>query len=168
MQVSDAGYNLIKKWEALKLTAYKDGGGVWTIGWGATTYESGAAVKAGDKITVARAVQLLNFHAGNAAAAVNSNIKIALAQNQFDALVDFVYNLGAGALAKSDLRVLINTNPDDFDGIAKQFRRWVYDDGKVVQGLVNRRESEIALYTSGAVKKKRRGSGLSLSRRSSS
>ncbi|GGB98501.1 lysozyme [Dyadobacter sediminis] len=165
MQISSEGLEVLKNREKLRLTAYKDSGGVWTIGYGCTTYENGNKVKAGDVITEAKALQLLAFHVGKAAAAVNAGIKSVINQGQFDALTSFTYNVGTGAFAKSHLRVLVNTNPNDFDSIEAEFLRWVYDENEngvkvVVAGLVNRRKEEIEMYRNGSVKKKLNGSGL--------
>jgi lysozyme len=160
MQVSANLITVLKNRESLRLTAYADSGGVWTIGWGATSYESGAKVKKGDVITRERAEQLLGYHIGIAASAVNSQVKTDLTQGQFDALVSFLYNVGSANFAKSTLRVLVNTNPNDFPAIKAEFLRWVYvtvgTDKIKVQGLVNRRNEEISIYESdySAVKKK--------------
>lgn len=169
MQVSSEGLEILKDREALKLKAYQDQGGVWTIGYGATTYESGAKVKAGDVISEIRAVQLLAFHVGKAAAAVESLVSVDVNQGQFDALTSFVYNVGATAFAKSGLRTLINTNPNDLDRIEAAFMQWIYVtvNGVKVQsnGLIDRRKEEVEMYRSGTAKKKVRYSG---SRRSAS
>jgi lysozyme len=145
MQISSNGLDFIKDWEKLRLKAYIDSGGKITIGYGATTYESGAAVKMGDVITEPRALQLLAFHAGSAAAAVNNRIKAALTQGQFDALVSFAFNVGNTAFTKSTLAVVVSTNPNDNEAVEGQFRRWVYDHGKFVRGLLKRRNGEIDL-----------------------
>jgi len=158
MQVSSQGLGILKRREALRLNAYQDQAGVWTIGYGATSYESGAKVKQGDKITAARAEQLLAFHVGWAATAVNVLITPTLTQGQFDALTSFAYNVGEPNFRKSTLRTLVNTNPNDFERISAAFLQWVYVTVNGVKvksnGLVNRRNEEIELYTSGAVKKK--------------
>jgi lysozyme len=160
MQVSSHLIQTLKSRESLRLTAYTDSAGVWTIGWGATSYESGAKVVKGDVITLARAEQLLGYHVGIAAAAVNSQVTATLTQGQFDALVSFVYNVGSANFAKSTLRVLVNTNPNDFSRINAEFLKWVFvtvGTGKIkIQGLVNRRNEEIEIYASGDgnVKKK--------------
>lgn len=157
MQASAEFLEVLKKREELRLTAYQDQAGIWTIGYGATYYESGAKVKQGDTITVARAAQLLNYHVGKAASDVNSVIKVELNQGQFDALVSFAYNVGP-AFKSSTLKTLVNTNPDDLDRISAEFRKWIYvtKNGVKVKsnGLVARREEEIEMYRSGTTKKK--------------
>lgn len=163
MQVSSEALEILKGREALRLTAYQDQGGVWTIGYGATTYESGARVKQGDKITEARADQLLAYHVGWAASAVETLITPTLTQGQFDALTSFTYNVGEPNFRKSGLRTLINTNPNDFERIEAAFMQWVYVTVNGVKvksnGLVNRRAEEVEMYKSGTVKKKVRYSG---------
>lgn len=161
MQISSQALEILKNREELRLTAYQDSAGVWTIGYGCTTYENGAKVKAGEKITEAKAVQLLNYHVGSAMATVNDGITATLNQGQFDALVSFAYNVGGPKFQSSTLRNLINADPNNFAVIAAEFRKWVYVtvNGKKVKsaGLVNRREEEIAMYQGG--KKKLSGSG---------
>jgi lysozyme len=158
MQVSAEGLEILKEREALRLTAYKDSAGVWTIGYGATYYESGARVKQGDVITAARALQLLSFHVGVAASEVNSLISVNLNAGQFDALTSFAYNVGGSNFAKSTLRTLVNTNPNDFERIKAAFMSWVYVTVNGVKvrskGLENRRKEEIEMYVSGTSKKK--------------
>lgn len=159
MQVSSHLEEVLKEREALRLNAYQDSAGVWTIGWGATTYETGSKVQKGAVITIERANQLLNYHLGVAAAAVNSLVSANINQSQFDALVSFTYNVGSSAFQSSTLRGKVNLNPSD-STIPAEFRKWVYvtkNGVKIVSaGLVNRREEEIQIYSSGAenVKKK--------------
>ncbi|WP_353720174.1 lysozyme [Dyadobacter sp. 676] len=153
MQISSQALEILKNREELRLTAYQDSAGVWTIGYGCTTYENGAKVKAGDKITEAKAVQLLGYHVGKAVATVNGAVTATLNQGQFDALVSFTYNVGGPAFQGSTLRELVNKDPSDLIVIQTEFRRWVYVtvNGKKVKsaGLVNRREEEIAMYRGG-------------------
>ena len=161
MQISSQSLEILKNREELRLTAYQDSAGVWTIGYGCTTYENGAKVQAGDKVTEAKAVQLLNYHVANAVAAVNGGISATLNQGQFDALVSFAYNVGGTKFQNSTLRSLVNADPNNLIVITAEFRKWVYVTvgGKKVKsaGLVNRREEEITMYQGG--KKKLNGSG---------
>lgn len=142
----------IKMQEGLRLTAYPDGG-KFSIGYGVQTYEDGRPVRQGDTITAARAEQLINFHVGKAAGVVNRLVKSRLLQNQFDALVSFVYNVGEGNFASSTLLKVINNNPLDLAEIEKQFKRWIYSQGVVVPALVKRRQEEAYYYGQGAIKK---------------
>ena len=76
--------------------------------------------------------------------AINHNVKVPLSQNQFDALVSFVFNIGQSAFIESTLlRVL---NEGDYKAVPQQLRRWIYDNGSVVQGLINRRQKEIDFW----------------------
>jgi len=144
MRTSAAGITLIKRWESLHLTAYRDPGGVPTIGWGHT----GPDVYMGLTITSRRAQDLFDQDLRDAESAVFRYITVPLTQGQFDALVSFVFNVGAGALATSRLRRKLNAR--DYAGAAAEFDRWVYDkeaSPDPLPGLVSRRNQEQALFT---------------------
>lgn len=130
----------IKTAEGLRLTAYLDGGGVWTIGYGHT----GADVRGGLTIPLSEAERLLTRDLRVAEGHVNDAVKVKLTQNQFDALVSFVYNVGGGAFRSSTLLKLLNAG--DYEGAANQLPRWNKDNGKVVKGLTNRRHEERELF----------------------
>ena len=148
MQVSHRSISLIKQYEGCKLRAYKDSAGVWTIGWGSTMYEDGNRVRPGDKITRARADELLLWGVGIRSIPVNALVApTKLTQGQFDALVSFAYNLGIGALQRSTLLKLVRVNPKN-PAIADEFAKWVNAGGKRLNGLVKRRVAEAALYFS--------------------
>lgn len=140
-----SGQNFLSEVEGVKYKAYKDTGGVWTIGRGITYYEDGSKVKPGDTITKEREQKLflntLDAYVNN----VKKTIKKSLTQNQFNALVSFCYNIGVTAFNKSTLVKRVNANPNNPD-IKNQFMRWVYDNGVRVNGLVNRRKKEADLY----------------------
>ena len=139
MRTSRKGIELIKAHEGLRLNAYLCPAGVPTIGYG-HTYN----VKMGDRITEEQAERLLIGDLILAETEVN-RYGFDLTQNQFDALVSFVYNIGAGNFRSSTLLKRLKANPNDPD-IAKQFSRWVYGGGKVLPGLVRRRNEESKLY----------------------
>lgn len=123
MQYSNAGLALTKGFEGLRLTAYKDSAGVWTIGYGSTRYKNGAPVKRGDALVNEEcANDLLLVTMQQYVDAVNHDVKVPLTQNQFDALVDFTYNEGTGALAMSTL--LKKLNAKDYAGAADEFLKW--------------------------------------------
>lgn len=134
--------SIVKGHEGLELIAYKDGGGVWTIGWGHT----GAEVRAGMLITLAQAEELLTNDLRSAEGHINTSVLVPLTQNQFDALVSFVFNVGGGAFESSTLLKLLNAG--DYGGAANQLPRWNKDNGRIVQGLTNRREAERKLFLS--------------------
>ena len=141
MRTSRKGIEFIKAHEGLRLDAYLCPAGVPTIGYG-HTYN----VKMGDRITEEQAEMLLIGDLIVAETEVN-RYGFDLTQNQFDALVSFVYNVGAGNFRSSTLLKRLKDNPNDPD-IANQFKRWVYGNGKVLPGLVRRRNEEAKLYFS--------------------
>jgi lysozyme len=137
MQVSSVGLDLIKRFESLRLKAYYCPAGVLTIGYGHT----GEAVTPGMVIDELHAEHLLRVDSVAAARALDT---LQLTQNQFDALVSFIFNLGAGAFRTSTMRRLL------VDGLyaqaADQFPRWVHAGGRRLPGLVIRRDAERALF----------------------
>jgi lysozyme len=137
---SAAGLAMIKQLEGLQLTAYQDQAGRWTIGYG----HAGADVHAGLTITQAQAEQLLERDLAAAVASVNRAVTSGINQNQFDALVDFVFNLGCGSLLSSTLLRLVNAG--DFTAAAQQFLLWDHAGGVVVPGLLERRRAELQLF----------------------
>jgi len=148
MKASDKAIALIKHFEGCKLTAYRCPANVCTIGYGATTYESGLKIKDGDAITQERAEELLLFHLKKYEQGVDDVVKVTLNQNQFDALISFAYNLGIGNFEKSRLLMRINHNPDDI-WIEREFEKWCYAKGVHMAGLYRRRKSEWGLYKYG-------------------
>ena len=137
---SDAGLALTKKFEGLELNAYQDQIGVWTIGHGHT----GPTVHGGLTITHDQADQLLQSDIARAVACVNRAVTAAINQNQFDALVDFAFNLGCAALLSSTL--LRDVNAGNFAAAAQQFLLWDHARGVVIQGLLRRRQAESDLF----------------------
>lgn len=139
MKIAITGVKLIQDFEGLELKAYKCPAGVWTIGYGHTK-----GVKQGDVITPAQATAYLQADLADAEKTVNSqNLKIN--QNQYDALVSFTFNVGTGNFLKSTLLKKVKINPDD-TSIRSEFAKWKYGSGKVLPGLVRRREAEANLY----------------------
>ena len=123
MRLSESGLTLIKNFEGLRLSAYKDVAGVWTIGYGSTRYHDGKTIKPGDELTdESQADALLANTLGQYVDAVNNYVHVQLTQNQFDALVSFTYNEGTGALKYSTLLKKLNTG--DYQGAAVQFLVW--------------------------------------------
>lgn len=137
---STKGIALTKRFEGLKLAAYQDQVGRWTIGYGHTSL----AVHGGLIITQEQADQLLLSDLAAAITCVNHSVTSQISQNQFDALVDFVFNLGCTSLLLSTL--LRMTNASEFTPAAKEFLRWDHAGGKVVPGLLKRRQAEMTLY----------------------
>jgi lysozyme len=139
MNYSERGMGLTRSFEGCRFRAYRDGGGVLTIAYGHTK-----GVREGQECNMEQAVAWLRADVQEAVDAVNRLVKVALTQNRFDALVDFVFNLGAGAFAGSTLLRLLNAG--DYEGAQKQFARWNKDNGKVVAGLTRRRAAEANMF----------------------
>jgi lysozyme len=146
MRLSDNGIRLIQEFEGLRLTSYLCSASVPTIGYGATFYQDGTKVKLGQTITRDQANQLLKDHLKEFEGSVIGLLnKTKVNQNQFDALVSFTFNLGAGNLAKSQLLRFVKANPND-PKIAAEFAKWNRAGGEVSRGLVRRRKKEAELY----------------------
>lgn len=157
MQLSEQGAALIKGFEKCRLEAYQDSAGVWTIGWGNTSYENGTKVKAGDKLSRYRADELFVRIAQRFVNEVTYLTKgIYLKQQQFDSLVSLAYNVGsdidlddiAEGLGDSTLLKLVVANPEN-PKIPAEFLKWNKSKGKVLGGLTRRRKAEALLYTTG-------------------
>ncbi|MBZ5681712.1 MAG: lysozyme [Acidobacteriia bacterium] len=138
------GLSLTESFEGVRLTAYQDQVGVWTIGYGHT----GPDVHAGLTITQDQADNLLKGDVAHAAGAVNRLVTVPLAQDEFDALVDFVFNVGVGNFTGSTL--LRDLNASNFTDAAAQFERWDRAGGVEVAGLLRRRQAEAKLFQEGA------------------
>ena len=132
---------MIKEFEGLRLKAYQCPGGVWTIGYGHT-----AGVKPGMLISKAQAEEYLKADLIAFERYLNG-LGLALNQNQFDALVSFIYNVGTGNFSSSTLLRKVRANPQD-NSIMDEFLRWVYSKGRVLPGLQRRRLDEMKLYFS--------------------
>lgn len=141
MQVSDLGKRLIKSYEGLRLKAYQDVKGVWTIGWGHT----GPDVKRGLVISEALAESLFNRDIAAFSNRVSMLVKVPLEQNEFDAMVSLAYNIGYGGLAGSTL--LRKLNAGDKLGAVMEFPRWSMSGKKRYLGLIRRRLVEALLFT---------------------
>lgn len=137
----------IKQWEALRLKAYLDSGGVPTIGIGTIRYPNGDQVRIGDTITEDQAYEYLFHDLRPAVETVNQRVSVPLTPEQFDALVSFVYNVGDPQFAGSTL--LRKLNEGDYRGAANEFLRWNRDNGRIVPGLTHRRSDEQDLFLSG-------------------
>lgn len=142
MKISDKGLALIQEFEGCVLKAYPDpatGGEPWTVGFGHTR-----GVKPGDVCTKEQALAWLKEDVDWAEACVNANVRVPLEQHQFDALVSFTFNCGAGAFGSSTMLKLINAG--NHAAAAQQFGRWVNGPNGPMPGLVRRRGAERAMY----------------------
>lgn len=140
LQYDTPGIDLTKQAEGCSLTSYQDSKGVWTIGIGHT----GAEVHAQMTITPAQAQTYLLQDIQAAENAVKREVTVPLTQDQFDALVDFTFNVGQGNLASSTLLKLVNQK--QFAAADEEFSKWVRCGGQVLLGLTRRREAEAKLF----------------------
>jgi lysozyme len=143
MQISARGLALIRQFEGCELEAYLCPSRVPTIGYGHTL-----GVKLGMRIDQDRAEEFLRIDVRFAEHLVNSRVKVALTQGQFDALVSFVFNIAnpEDQFTGENCMLLRQLNAGDYAGAAGQFGRWVYGGGKALAGLVRRRAFEEALF----------------------
>ncbi len=139
MKISENGKKLLKELEGLRLEAYQCSAGVWTIGYGHTS-----TAKQGMKITCEKAEVLLKSDLIRFEKCLNSSIKTELTQNQYDALVCFIFNIGCAAFLDSSMLECINNK--DFKKAAWWFSRWNIANGKPCAGLIRRRAIEKELF----------------------
>ena len=142
MQTSDKGLEFTMSSEGVRLKAYQDTGGVWTNGLGHT----GPDVFEGQVITKEQALAWFRNDIKGAERAVDRLVKVALTQGQFDACVDMVFNVGEGAFSKSTFLRLLNAG--NYTAASEEFKRWVYDNGKVQPGLVKRAAGRKEMFLS--------------------
>lgn len=133
-------YELIKEFEGLRTEAYLCPAGQWTIGYGSTTYPDGRSVKPGDKITPEQAEEMLTYYCEH---------KIKYPRGDFlsvqrEALCSLIYNIGQGNFDRSTLKKCIER--EDWDSAHREWMRWTRANGKVLPGLVKRREAECKLF----------------------
>ena len=136
---SSEGVALIKKFEGCELEAYQCSADVWTLGYGHTS-----DVSEGDTCTAEEAESMLAEDLQEFEGYVNDLVDVDLTQNQFDALVAWTYNLGPTNLKDSTL--LKRLNERNYEDAPHQIRRWNRAGGKVLDGLVRRREAEALLF----------------------
>ena len=139
MKISQEGIDLIKHFEGCELERYLCSAGVLTIGYGTTKN-----VVEGMKISQHQAEELLAKDLEEFEEYVEDLIDVPLEQNQFDALVAWTYNLGPTNLKTSTLRKVLNKGA--YDDVAEQIKRWNKANGKVLKGLVRRRNAEAELF----------------------
>lgn len=130
---------LIKTLEGLRLKAYQDSGGVWSIGFGETK-----GVTPGMQISIQQAEKYLEARLATLEEEILTLVKVPINDNQLSGLESFAYNLGIGALAGSTMLKLINKG--DFAEAADQFSLWTHVKGKIIPGLVTRRKAEQKLF----------------------
>ena len=141
MKTSQKGIDLIKEFEGYSERVYMCAGGKYTIGYGHTR-----GVEVGDTCTREQAEKYLREDLQDAEEAVLALITVPLSQNQFDALVSLVYNIGSGHFYDSTIRKVINLKISDIEEYRKAWMMWVKSRGKVLKGLVRRREAEFKMF----------------------
>lgn len=139
MNISAEGLSLIKKFEGCELKAYRCAANVLTIGYGSTK-----GVTEDMEITQEEAESLLQEEMHEYEGYINDMVKVPLEQHQFDAMVSWVFNLGSGNLSSSTL--LKKLNNSEYDEVPAQIRRWNKAGGKVLDGLIRRREAEAKMF----------------------
>ena len=138
--------NTIQHFEGLKLKAYKDSVGIWTVGFGNIfNLDTGNPIKEGDEISLETAERWLKIEVDNLQAKMRKVITVPLNDNQWTALTSLAYNIGFGAFKRSTLLRLLNAGASK-EEVAKQFLRWNKAGGKEIKGLTNRRQAEHNLY----------------------
>lgn len=137
--------DLITKFEGFRSEPYLCPASIPTIGYGSTRYADGTKVSMQDKaITEDEALELMKQTLVNYENAVTKYVTVPLTQNQFDALVSFVYNIGEDNFKKSTLVKKLNTG--DYESVGTEIIRWNRAGGKVLAGLIKRREEEKDLF----------------------
>ncbi|MBX4336391.1 lysozyme [Bartonella raoultii] len=147
-KISQEGLALIKQWEGLRLNAYKDTIGVWTIGYGHTSAAGKPFVHKGMTITEKQAEELLCKDLRQFENTVAKAVTVSLNSWQFAALVSFCYNVGTTAFCNSTLLKKLNTG--DYEAVPAELQKWTKAGGKRLQGLVHRRAAEAGLWAKGA------------------
>lgn len=142
MHISETGLKLIRDFEGFSPTPYRCPAGLMTIGYGHVIDKSEAYTDAG--ISPKEAETLLKQDVNIVEQAIDRLVEVPLSQHQFDALVSLVYNIGTHAFEKSTLLRYLNAG--DTEKAAREFSRWVYSRGRVLQGLKARREAESQLF----------------------
>jgi lysozyme len=144
MKTNQKGIELLKEFEGFRANSYLCPANVWTIGYGHTSAAGEPKVYSGQKITKKQAEEILKQDLEKFEFVVESSVQVPLTENQFSALVSFVYNIGSSAFKSSTL--LRKLNAKDYLGAADEFKRWNKGGGRVLQGLVRRREAERELF----------------------
>jgi len=139
MNISKEGIDLIKKFEGCELTAYRCSANVLTIAYGRIK-----EVKEGDTCTKEQAEEWLHEELIEYESYINDMVEVSLLQNQFDALVSWVYNLGPSNLKSSTLLKVLNSG--EYKSVPEQIKRWNKAGGKVLEGLTRRRQAEALLF----------------------
>ena len=148
LEISYQMVDIIMATEELRLKAYKPTpNDRFTIGYGTTYYPNGRAVMPGDTCSKEEAVYYFVSFLAKCEEVVVEKVRVELNQHQYDALVSFIYNIGAKEFSESTL--LRKLNIGDILGASKEFDRWIYQEGQILPGLVKRRKHEKQIFLSG-------------------
>lgn len=139
MNASEKAYDLIKCFESFRPKPYICSGGIYTIGYGHTRFAHYT-----NSITHSEALDLLKTDVAYFEGRIAALVRVPLNQNQYDALISFIYNIGETRFASSTLLKLLNEKQYELAG--KQLMRWQYAGGVILRGLRQRRKAELALY----------------------
>ena len=143
--INERGIEMVKSFEGLALRPYVCAGGVNSVGYGATRNSTGGPIDLDmEPISETEAEALLLRDLESSEGWVSRLIKTALTENQYSALTSFTFNVGAGALQRSTLRMKLNRS--EYQGAADEFPKWRMTGGRVLAGLVRRRAAEQALF----------------------
>jgi len=145
MQINERGIEIVKSFEGISLKPYLCPANVWTVGYGATVSRTGGSIDPDmGSISETEAEALLLRDLESSEGWISRLIKTALTENQFSALTSFTFNVGAGALQRSTLRMKLNRG--EYQGAADEFPKWRIAGGRILAGLVRRRAAERALF----------------------
>ena len=143
--INERGIEMVKSFEGISLKPYLCPANVWTVGYGATRSSTGGPIDPDmEAISETEAEALLIRDLGSSEGWVRRLIKTALTENQYSALTSFTFNVGAGALQRSTLRMKLNS--EEFQGAADEFPKWHRAGGRILAGLVRRRVAEQTLF----------------------
>jgi lysozyme len=146
MSTTSKAASIIAIFEGIKLKAYQDQAGIWTIGFGSTfNIDQNRKVKEGDTITDATALRWLQTITTDLMADIKALVKVPVTQNQLDSLTSLAYNIGRTAFKNSTLLNRLNAGKSKNE-VGEQFMRWVFVKGVINQGLVARRSKERQLF----------------------
>ena len=145
--INERGIEMVKSFEGISLKPYLCPANVWTVGYGATRSRTGGPIDPDmEPISETEAEALLLRDLESSQGWVSRLIKTALTENQYSALTSFTFNVGAGALQRSTLRMKLNRG--EVQNAADEFPKWRIAGGRILAGLVRRRAAERALFLS--------------------
>ena len=143
--INERGIEMVKSFEGISLKPYLCPANVWTVGYGATVGSDGGPIDLDmEPISETEAEALLLRDLESSEGWVSRLIKTALTENQYSALTSFTFNVGAGALQRSTLRMKLNRS--EYQGAADEFPKWRIAGGRILAGLVRRRAAERSLF----------------------